>query len=375
MKMFKRMVVMLVLIGGLFAGVVAYQQFVAEMMKGFLAANANPPATVTAMVVEHQQWQPQLKAIGTLRAVQGVSIKSEVTGVVEAIHFQSGQSIQQGTLLLELDSSAEQAQLQALQASRELAEINLRRDRQQFKIHAISQAQLDAAESELKSRRAQESQQQAIIDKKQIRAPFSGRLGIRQIEVGQLLNPGEGIASLQNMERLYVDFNLPQQHLSEIHVGQPIHLQANIDETLRVSGTIHAINAEVDRETRNVQVEGVIDNRNGAWMPGMFVHLKVDNGSPQQYLTLPQTAISYNAYGPTLFLVQQGESETSQPVAQQIFVETGDRRGDQVAILNGIQQGDRIVTSGQMKLKNGTPLIIDNSIQPANEAAPEPQEQ
>ncbi len=374
MKMFKRMVVMLVLVGALFGGVFAYQQFVEEMMKGFLAANANPPATVTAMVVEHQQWQSQLKAIGTLRAVQGVSIKSEVSGVVKAIHFQSGQSVKQGTLLLELDSSAEQARLQALQASRELAEINLRRDRQQFKINAISQAQLDAAESELKSRRAQEAQQRAIIDKRQIRAPFDGQLGIRQIEVGQLLNPGEVVVSLQNMERLYVDFNLPQQHLNEIHAGQPIHLQANIDTSLRVSGEIHAIHAEVDRETRNVQVEGVIENRNGAWMPGMFVHLRVDHGVPQQHLTLPQTAISYNAYGPTLFLVQPGEEASAQPVAQQIFVETGPRRGDQVAIVRGVKMGDRVVTSGQMKLKNGTPLIIDNSVEPANEAAPLPQE-
>ncbi len=375
MKTIKRMIVMLLLVGGLFGAIYSYQQFVAEMMQGFLAANANPPATVTAMAVGHQSWQPQIKAIGTLRAIQGVSLQAEVSGVIKAVHFESGQQVQQGDLLLELDSTAEQAQLQALQASRELAEINLRRDRQQLQISAISQAQLDAAESELKSRRAQEAQQQAIIDKKQIRAPFSGRLGISQVEVGQLLNPGEMVVSLQNMERLYVDFNLPQQHLAEIRPGQRIELQANIDTAMTVSGQIHAINAEVDRETRNVQVEGIIDNRDGAWMPGMFVHLKVDNGAAQQYLTLPQTAISYNAYGATLFLVQPGEEAEAHPIAQQVFIETGARRGDQVAILSGVNAGDQVVTSGQMKLKNGTPLIIDNSIQPANEAAPQPQEQ
>lgn len=375
MKLIKRMVVMLLLVGLLFGGVVAYQNFVAEMMKGFLAANANPPATVTAVEVDYAPWQPQVKAIGTLRAVQGVSLKAEVSGVVKAVHFRSGQAVKQGALLLELDSTVEQAQLQALQASRELAEINLRRDRQQFKIHAISQAQLDAAESELKSRRAQEMQQQAVIDKKQIRAPFAGRLGISRVELGQLLNSGESVVSLQNMDALYVDFNLPQQHLSKIHTGQPIHLHANIDAAMEVSGKIHAIHAEVDRETRNIEVEGVIDNRNGVWRPGMFVHLKVDNGKPQQHLTLPQTAISYNAYGATLFLVQQEEDAEPNLVAQQVFVETGGRRGDQVAILSGVERGDRVVTSGQMKLKNGTPLIIDNSIVPANEAAPQPQEQ
>lgn len=375
MKMLKRMVVMLLLVGGLFGAIYAYQQFVAEMMKGFLAANANPPATVTAMSVKYQSWQPQIKAIGTLRAVQGVDLQSEVSGVVKTIHFQSGQSVKQGDLLLALESSAEQANLQALQASRELAEINLQRDRQQFQINAISQAQLDATESALKSRRAQEAQQRAILEKRVIRAPFSGRLGIRQVEVGQLLNPGAVIATLQNQERLYVDFNLPQQHLNQLHPGQQIELRANIDEPQTVAGEIHAINAAVERETRNIAIEGIVDNGQGRWMPGMFVHIQVNSGTPQQHLTLPQTAVSYNAYGSTLFLVQSGEGADALPQAQQVFVETGSRRGDQVAIIRGIEEGDQVVTSGQMKLKNGTPLIIDNVIQPANEVAPHPQEQ
>ncbi len=374
MKMVKRMALMLLLIGGLFAGLVAYQQFVAEMMKGALALNANPPATVTAMVLEPQRWQPQLRSIGSLRAVQGVTLRAEVSGVVEAIHFSSGQAVKQGQLLLEFDSSAEQAQLQALQASRELAEINLRRDRQQFEVHAISQAQLDVAESELKRHRAQEAQQQALINKRRIRAPFDGRIGISPVEIGQLLSPGEVIASLQNRERLYVDFNIPQQYLPLLHPGQPIHLQANIDSAMQGVGTIHAIHSEVDRETRNVRVEGVVENRDGVWVPGMFVHLKIDKGEEQNYLTLPQTAVSYNAYGATLFLVKPGEESDALPVAQQVFVETGERRGDQVAILSGVKQGDQVVTSGQMKLKNGTPLIIDNSVEPANEVAPHPQE-
>jgi membrane fusion protein (multidrug efflux system) len=374
MKMFKRMVVMLLLVGGLFGGLYLYQQFVAEMLRGFLAANANPPATVTAMVVEPQPWQPQIRAVGTLRAVQGVELRSEVSGIVEAIHFRSGDRVSQGDLLLELNSAEEQAQLQALQASRQLAEINLQRDRQQFKINAISQARLDAAESELKSRLAQEGRQQVIIRKKQIRAPFSGRLGISKIDVGQLLNPGEVVVSLQNIERLYVDFSLPQQELGALHRGQRFTLSANIDETQVVDGEVHAIHTEVSRTTRNIQVEGVIENRNQQWMPGMFVHLKVNRGGTQQLLTLPQTAISYNAYGPTLFLVKEAAAGAVHPTAQQVFVETGMKRGDQVAILSGVTAGQQVVTSGQMKLKNGTPLIIDNTIQPANEAEPTPQE-
>ena len=374
MKTVKRMVVMLLLVGALFGGVVWYQQFVATMMQGFLASNANPPATVTALEVGHQRWQPQISAVGTLRAIQGVELRAEVSGIVQTIHFVSGDEVKQGQLLLELNSAEEQAQLKALQASRQLAEINVQRDRQQFKINAISQSQLDAAESELKSRRAQEEKQQATILKKQIRAPFAGRLGITQVDVGQLLNPGEEIVSLQNRERLYVDFNVPQQYMREIHTGQQITLRSNVDVAQRVRGEVHAINATVNRATRIVRVEGVIDNHSGEWMPGMFVHLNINRGAPQQLLTLPQTAVSYNAYGSTLFVVKSAVEGELHPTAQQVFVETGLQRGDQVAILSGIEEGEQVVTSGQMKLKNGTPLIIDNRVSPANEMAPTPQE-
>ncbi len=266
MKILKRMVVMLLLVGGLFAAIYSYQQFAASMMAQFLASNANPPVTVSAMAVEYQPWQPRLEAIGSLRSIQGVSIQSEVSGVVKQVHFQSGQEVRQGALLVELDSTVETAQLAALRASRELAEINLERDRQQFRINAISQAQLDAAESELKSRKAQEAQQQAVIDKRQIRAPFSGRLGIRQVEVGELLSPGVTIASLQNTERLYVDFSLPQQYLSQVRTGQrfTLHVEQNGQQAVEVEGEIHAIHSEIEQESRNLRIEGVIDNRGGA---------------------------------------------------------------------------------------------------------------
>ena len=374
MRTAKRMVVMILLVGALFGGVVGYQQFVATMMQGFLASNANPPATVTAMVAEHESWQPEINAVGTLRAIQGVELRAEVSGIIQAVHFGSGDTVKQGQLLLELNSAEEQAQLKALQASRQLAEINVQRDRKQLKINAISQAQLDAAESELKGHRAQEAKQQATILKKQIRAPFTGRLGITQVDVGQLLNPGEEIVSLQNRERLYVDFSLPQQYLGEIHSGQQITLRSNLNAAQHVEGVIHAINAVVSRATRNVRIEGVIDNHNGQWMPGMFVHLTVDRGAARQLLTLPQTAISYNAYGATLFVVKDAAEGATHPTAQQVFIEAGLRRGDQVAIMSGIEAGDRGVTSGQLKLKNGTPLIIDNQVSPANEVAPTPQE-
>ncbi|ATX81038.1 membrane fusion protein, multidrug efflux system [Mariprofundus ferrinatatus] len=377
--MSKRMTIMLISVGCVFAAIVGYQLFVASMMKQFLSANAQPPATVTAVQVERQLWQPRLASVGSLRAVQGVDISAEVSGMVKEIHFKSGDEVQQGDLLLELNSAEEMAHLQALTASRKLAEINHKRNQQQFKIHAISQAQLDASQAELASRRAQESQQQAVIDKKHIRAPFSGRLGVSRISQGQFINPAEPIVSLQNSRSLYVDFNLPQKFIPLLEPGQGISVSRAQDETAEVAGTISAINAAVDSSTRNVRIEGRIDNRDGMLLPGMFVNVRINSGEPQRLLTLPQTAISYNAYGSTLFVARAekgAEQPDSQPrlLAQQVFVKTGEKRGDQVAILEGIEEGDTVVTSGQLKLKNGTPLIINNAVLPANEAAPKPEE-
>lgn len=376
-SMSKRMIIMLVIVGAVFAAIIGYQMFVASMMQQFLASNAQPPATVTAMQVKRELWQPQLSAVGTLRAIQGVEISAEIAGIVTRVHFKSGDEVNKGDLLLELNSAEEAAQLQSLQASRKLAEINLDRDKRQFAVHAISKSKLDATQAELTSRIAQEAQQQAIIDKKRIRAPFAGRLGISRVNPGQYLNMAEAIVSLQNNRALYIDFNLPQKYVGQIRQGQVITVIDTQNSDMAISGTISTINSVVDKSTRNVQVEGLIDNSSGTLLPGMFVNVKVDSGEAQQLLTLPQTAISFNAYGSTLFVakaVQGAEEGKSQLVAQQVFVKSGDKRGDQVVILEGIEEGDTVVTSGQLKLKNGTPLIINNAVQPANEAAPRPQE-
>ncbi len=374
-RMTKRMIIMLLSVGTLFAGIIGYQMFVASMMKKFLSANALPPATVTAMEVKREAWQPQLAAVGTLRAVQGVDISSEVSGIVKAVHFKSGDWVEKGALLLELDASEEKAQLNALAASRRLAEINLKRNREQLAIKAISQAELDTSEAELNRLDAEVARQRAAVDKKRIKAPFSGRLGVTTINPGQYINPAEKIVSLQNRDMLYVDFNLPQKSLTGLSKGQEIRI--NSDTGIQRQGEINAINAAVNTSTRNIMLEGIIENKDDALIPGMFVKVAINVGEPQQQLTLPQTAISYNPYGSTLFIAKEEKAtDDAKPalVAHQVFVKTGNRRGDQVAILDGINEGDMIVTSGQMKLTNGTPLIIDNTVAPANEIAPRPQE-
>lgn len=376
--MTKRMIIMLILVGTVFAGIIGYQQFMAKMMMQFMAGNTKPAATVTAMKAAYQQWQPQLHAVGTLRAFQGVDVSAEVPGIVKTVHFKSGDRVNKGDLLLQLNINEDLAYLQSLQAAEKLAEITYKRDMKQLKVNAISKARLDSSQADLESKKAQVAQQKAVIDKKQIRAPFSGQLGISTTSPGQYLNPADKIVTLQNTESLYIDFSLPQKNLAELSIGQQVTISSDAYNKETFSGLTTAINSVIDKNTRNLLVEAKIDNKDGRLIPGMFVKVRIDIGEGIKYLTIPQSSISFNAYGATVFIAREAKQETEQSpalTAQQVFIKTGDKRGDQVAILDGIDAGDMVVTSGQLKLKNGTPLIINNEVLPANEAAPTPQEQ
>jgi len=380
-KMRQRMIWMFIGVGMLFASLYGYRMFGAYMMQKYLASNTRPPATVTAMRVSYQEWQPTLHAIGSLRALQGVNISTEVAGKVGHVYIQSGQQVKKGALLLELHHADADAQLRALEADAKLAELSFARDKAQLKARAISRAAFDVSAAGRERAVAAAQQQRALIAKKYITAPFAGRLGIVSINPGAYINPGDVITSLENTESLFVDFHLPQKELGGISVGQLLHIHSDAWPGRVFDGVVTAINAAVDSATRNVRIEGRVDktaNSDDQLTPGMFVTLSVDRGEVQHYLTLPQTAVSYNAYGATVFVATiDNNSKKTRPglVAQQKFVKLGATRGDQVAILSGIHDGDMIVTSGLMKLKNGTPLLIDNKIQPANDIAPTPQEQ
>jgi len=374
----KRMIWMLIGVGLLFGSLYGYRMFGAYMMQKYLASNTRPPATVTAMAVTYQEWQPQLHAIGTLRALQGVSISAEVAGKVGRVYVRSGQTVKKGALLLELNHADADAKLRALEADAKLAELSFVRDKAQLKARAISRASFDASAANRHRAVAAVAQQRALIAKKYITAPFAGRLGIISLNAGAYINPGDVITSLENTASLFVDFHLPQKVLGGIATGQLLHIRSDAWPDRIFNGEITAINAAVDAATRNVRLEGRIANTDGRLHPGMFVSLSVDYGALQHYLTLPQTAVSYNAYGATVFVARPDKnSKKDKPglVAQQEFVKLGATRGDQVAILSGISDGDMIVTSGLMKLKNGTPLLIDNKVLPANDTAPTPQEQ
>jgi len=316
-----------------------------------------------------QDWQPQVEAVGSLRAVNGTDLSLEVSGIVDQIDFNSGDDVAAGAVLLRLRSDDDEAKLQALQATADLAQVTYDRDVKQWKAQAISQATVDSGTFNLKNARAQVEQQKAMLDKKVLRAPFAGHLGIRAVDVGQYLNAGTIVVTLQALDPIYADFFLPQQALDQVKIGQAISAKVDTYPGQNFAGKITAINPQVDASSRNVQVRATLGNADRRLLPGMYATVDIDIGSPQRHITLPQTAIAYNPYGSTVFLVEQQGAARS---AQQTFVTTGAKRGDQIAVLSGVKECDVVVTSGQMKLRNGSPVLIDNKVQPTSDAAPTP---
>lgn len=367
--MIKRMIVMLIAVGVVLGGFFGFQVFKAGMIKKVMAAMANPPQTVSTTAAHTQDWQQHLQAVGTLRAVKGADLSLEVPGIVDQINFRSGQDVAAGTVLLRLRSNDDMAKLKALQATADLARVNYDRDAKQFRASAISQAALDTDRFNLANARAQVEQQQAVVDQKVLRAPFAGHLGIRSVDVGQFLPAGTAVVTLQALDPIYLDFYLPQQELARIQVGQEISATVDTYPGTRFSGTILAVNPLVDTGSRNVQVRATLHNPAHKLLPGMYATVQIDVGKPQQYVTLPQTAITYNPYGSTVFVVQQ---QNGAHIVHQTFVTTGAKRGDQVAVLTGVKPGDVVVTAGQIKLHNGSLVEINNSVQPAADAAPAP---
>jgi membrane fusion protein (multidrug efflux system) len=369
------MLVVLISLGVLLTLLVGFNLFKQHMIQAVMAKNASPPQAVTTATAEFSEWQPEVTAIGSLRAVHGVDVTTEVAGLVRGLRFRSGDEVKAGEVLVELNADSDIAQLKALQAAAELSETAYERDKVQYEAQAISRAQLDADAADLKGRRATAASQAALVAKKQLRAPFDGRLGITTVNPGQYLNPGDKVVTLQSLDPIYVDFMLPQQQLARIAVRQPVNVTTDAFPGQTFSGEITAVDPRVDAATRNFQAEALVDNHDKRLLPGMFGRVAVLAGQPKQYLTLPQTAITYNPYGATVFLAAKSPGTPTGLVAQQSFVTVGPTRGDQVAILSGVREGDMIVTSGQLKLKNGTPLAPDNRIQPRSDPHPTPQEQ
>jgi membrane fusion protein (multidrug efflux system) len=336
-----------------------------------------PPAVVTALPVTSGEWQPQISAVGSAKAVRGVDVTTEVGGIVRAVMFKPGQDVAAGALLVQLNADSDVASLHALEATAALAETVLKRDRAQLELTAVAQAVVDADEADLKAKRAQVEQQAAAVAKKAIRAPFAGRIGLTSVNPGQYLNPGDKIASLQTVDPIYVDFSVPQERLDALSLGQLVTVTTDALRGKSFSGKITAIDSKVDVTTRNVTIEATVSNAKKELLPGMFMRAEVATGSLERHLTVPQTAVTYNPYGVTVFVAAPQKDASGHEVlsAQQRFVKTGPTRGDQVAILSGLKEGEQIITSGQLKLKNGSAVRVDNRVAPSNSAAPTPQEQ
>lgn len=360
------------IIGGLIG--IKFAQFGA--MGDAAAMQVMPPQPVNATEVSEQQWQPQVTSVGTVMAMQGTVIRTEAEGVVRKINFEPGTTVQAGTVLVELDADVEQAQLRVAEADAELARLSFKRAEGLIGKRTISQADYDSAASRLKQANAQVDNLRAVIAKKTVRAPFTGRLGIRHISVGQFLDKGSQVVSLQSLDPIYVDFSVPQQRLGDLANGLRVQVSADAYPGQPFEGEITAINPDIDTVTRNVRVQATLSNLDGRLRPGMFVEIALLLERTDQVLVIPATAVLRAPYGDSLFVIQEGEevdADGKKPlVVQQKFVRLGARRGDFVVVSEGLEAGEQIVSTGAFKLRAGMPVVIDNSLAPDFKLAPRP---
>lgn len=367
-------VLALVAVAGLLGGIKAVQ--ISDLIQAG-ASMVPPPTSVSTSDVVTQEWESTLHSVGTLESVQGVMVSADIPGRVTDISFIAGTYVEKGEKLLQQDISSEQAQLRAAQANVELAKANLQRAQELFQKKVSSQADLDTAQARYKEAVAQADSIQTAIAKKTIVAPFSGRLGIRQVNVGQDLASGAAIVSLQAVDPMYVNFALPQRHIAKLSSGLSVRLRADAMPSTVFTGTVTAINPEVDPSTRNVQVQATLDNHGGQLLPGMFANVEVVMPEREQVLAVPTTAVAYATYGDSVFVTEEKENEdgTKYPVATQYFVQLGRTRGDFVAIKKGLQENQSVVVSGVFKLQNGAPVTVNNDTKPNFSLAPSPENQ
>ncbi|WP_426417870.1 efflux RND transporter periplasmic adaptor subunit [Aestuariirhabdus sp. LZHN29] len=358
--MLPRFVIMVLALVLVFGGIFGFELFKQQKIEEYLGNFKPAPVTVSGDLATQEQWIPYLSSVGTLLSLHGVEVASEQSGIVSKILFRSGQSVRKGDLLLQLDDSVEQANLRSFKAQLNLAELNFNRDKTLIARKAISQTRYDQAKAELDQAQAQVQQTQAIIEQKSIRAPFSGALGIRNIEVGQFLPSGMDIVTLQASDRLYVDFNLPEQNVPLLRQGQQIEFRVEAHPDTRFVGEIQALDARINSKTRNILVRAVVENPERLLTPGMFADIRVLTGAPQPVTTLPETAITYSLYGDTVFKITADEEGTLSVLRHP--VKTGRIQQDRIEILEGVEVNERVVTSGQLKLNNGTTVVIADSV-------------
>jgi membrane fusion protein (multidrug efflux system) len=374
--MLKRMILMLLLAAAAVAGL-GFVKF--RQIQTGIAQNAGfqpPPEAVTTIVAKQEKWPATLDVIGTTVAVQGVTVSADLPGTVARIGFEAGKSVHAGDVLVELDTRQERAQLAAMEAQRDLARINFGRTEQLVKQGVIAKTEYDNVTAQQKATEAQVGEIRATIARKTIRAPFSGILGLRQVNLGQYLSAGEAIVSLQALNPIYVNFGVPQQTAPQVRVGRTLLVSSNDVGGLKFTGRVTALDSTVNEATRNVQVQATLANPGGKLRPGMFVQVAIAVGIDRPVIALPATAINYAPYGDSVYVVsdmKDPKGKTYRGVRQQ-FVKLEGSRGDQVAVISGVNPGDEIVSSGVFKLRNGAAVQVNNKVQPGNNPAPKPED-
>jgi len=356
----------------LFAGIKALQ-IVTMISAG--SKMVPPPTTVTSTVVKQAEWQPFLSAVGSISPVQGATISAEIPGTVSEIGFGSGKPVKKGDLLLKLDASSEIAQLRSAQADAELAKADFERAQDLSQRKVISRAELDAAQSKYQQKKAMVDNMQAIIDKKEIHAPFDGVAGIRSVNPGQMVAAGDPLVSLQTLDSVFVDFSLPQQELTKLSLGLPAKVRTDAIPGREFNGKLTAINSAIDRATRNVQLQASLENKDHALRAGMFARVEIILPEKKPILYIPATAVAYAPYGDSVYVIEKKHDEktkTDSLVLRQQFVRTGETRGDFVSVTEGLKAGQEVVSTGAFKLRNGMDVVVDNKLAPDAKFAPKP---
>lgn len=374
--MAKRMIIMLAvliaIVGGL--GFAKFKQVEAAIKMG--ASFSPPPTAVTTVVAKRETWPSTLSVIGSAAAIQGVTVSADLPGTIDKIHFESGQWVHEGDVLVDLDTRQERAQLASLEAQRDLARINYGRAQELVKSGVIARSEYDNATAQQKATEAQVGDIRAAIARKTIHAPFSGVLGIRQVSLGQYLAAGQAIVSLQSLNPIYVNFSVPQQETPKVIPGHVLRVTNGDLPGMAFTGRIVALDSVINEQTRNIQVQAIVTNKDNKLRPGMFLQVELPLGQPRQVVPLPATAINYAPYGDSVFVITDMKDPKGNPyrgVRQQIVKIEGSR-GDQVAIISGINPGDEVVSSGVFRLRNAAPVQVNNAVKPVNNPSPKPED-
>jgi len=361
----KYMLVMVLILllgfGGLFAG---------RFILIFFAMNhfgAPPPPTISAAYAKEETWQPFLSAVGHLKASDGVKVSSELPGKIEKIYFKAGQTVEKDSPLVKLDDRTAQEELKSLEAQLKLAQITYKRISKLYTKRAISKSSLDEAQAKLQEAEAMAGKTKVLIDLKLIKAPFTGKIGISDINVGEYISAGTALVNLQALNILHADFSLPEQNLNKLQVGQTVMLTTDVYPKEQFKGKISAMDSTVDPKTHNIRVRALVPNSNTRLYPGLFVNVRVILPAEIKVITVPQTSISYSLYGDAIFVIEaKGKDKKGNPIlnVSRHYVKVGERRGNRIAIISGIKAGDHVVTSGQLKLQNNMRITINNRVNP-----------